>query len=75
MPPEATPPWILCLSISSGVTLLVIEIWVPRGSTPLGKMPLGTAPLGAVPAGTPPLGALSLGITLVVVSGRAHSHA
>lgn len=68
MPPEVTRPSILCLLISSGTTLLVIETWVPQR-----KMPLGTAPLGAVPAGTTPLGPLFLGIMLVMVSGRAHS--
>lgn len=69
MPPEVTPPWILCLLISSGITLLVVETWMP-----VGKMPLGTAPLGAMPAGTTLLGALSLGIMLVMVSGRAYSN-
>lgn len=67
VPPEVTPPWILCLLISSGSTLLVIEIWVPLGSTPLGKMPLG-----ALSAGTTPLGTF---LPQFMVSGRAHSHA
>lgn len=60
--------------VSSGITLMVIETWVPLGSVLLGKMPLGTAPLGAVPPGTTPLAALSLGIMTVMVPGRAHSH-